>query len=101
MIDSLHSSVQKYFRYGFIEFPIYYYEPPYTLELAEASDEKDDLDKIAFGRMRLGAFQIPGCVFEANDSNIIRTVLFALLVDHYCLPVDHWLSQKMFSEIPA
>ncbi len=92
--------LQKYFEYGYVEFPVEYYEPPYTPELAEVFGDKDKLDKIAFGKMYLGAFQIPGHPFNPKNPDIIKAVLFALLVDHYSLPVDHWLFLKITQETP-
>ena len=93
--------VRKYVEYGFVKFPVEYFEPPYTPELIEASNGMQNLDRIGYERMDIGAFQISGHPFDANDPTIIRIVLLALLEDHYHLPADHWLAQKMFREIPV
>ncbi len=93
--------VRKYIEYGFVEFPIEYFEPPYTPELVEAFSAVQNFDKIGYERMHIGAFQIPDYPFDKNDTGIVKTVLLTLLEDHYHLPSDHWLAQKVFQESPA
>lgn len=91
--------VKKYCEYGYVEFPMEYYEPPYTPELAEQCGGTQNLEKTDYERLFLGAFQIPGHPFTAGDSLILQTVIFTLLEDHYQLPADHWLLKKMCNEI--
>ncbi len=93
------SLVKTYLKYGYIEFSVEYFEPPYTPELAENCDDAQSLDKIGYKRLFLGAFQIPGHPFDPGDPAILEAVLLTLLEDHYCIPPDHWLVQKMFKEI--
>jgi hypothetical protein len=87
--------VQKYKEYGYVEFPIEYFEPPATPELENISTGELNFDKIGYKEMHLGAFQIPGHPFDPSDPNILKTVLLTLWEDHYCLPADHWLVQKI------
>lgn len=91
--------VKKYYEYGYIEFPVEYYEPPYTPELAEQWGGTQNAEKMEYARLFLGAFQIPGHPFTAGDPLILQTVLFTLLEDHYQLPADHWLLKKLCNEI--
>jgi len=93
------SLLRKYVEYGYLEFPVEYYEPSYPLELTQASVESKNLDKMDYKQMYLGAFQLPGRPFDPNNSELIKTALFTILVDHYGLPADHWLIQKMLIEI--
>jgi hypothetical protein len=90
--------VEKYAEYGFVEFPVEYFEPPVTPELSALS-EMEIFDKIGYKKMYLGAFQIPGYEFDPGNSSIIKEALLSLLEDHYGLPVNHWLMQRMFQEI--
>lgn len=92
--------VRRYAEYGFVEFPVEYYEPPFTPELAKAVGVPENLDKIGFERMSLGAFQIPGHPFGSSDADMIEAALITMLKDHYSLSNDHWLVQKLFKEIP-
>lgn len=96
------SLVQKYSEYGYVEFPVEYFEPPATPELLELFDETQNLDKlIGYGRMFIGAFPIPGFPVSLNDPAIIKTVLLAFLEDHYRLPSEHWMIQKIIQDIPV
>jgi hypothetical protein len=91
--------LKKYVEYGYLEFPVEYYEPSYPAELALATVESKNLDKMEYKQMYLGAFQLPGHPFDPNSPEIIKTALLTTLVDHYGLSVDHWLIQKMLIEI--
>lgn len=91
--------LRKYMEYGYLKFPVEYYEPPYPSELTEVSVETENLDKMGYKQMYLGAFQIPGHSFDPNDSEIVKTALLTMLVDHYGLSADHWLMKKMLLEI--
>jgi len=91
--------VRKYEEYGFVEFSIEYFEPPFTPELAGVSSEAKKFDKIGYKKMYLGAFQIQNNPINPSDPNIIKTALLTLWEDHYCLPVDHWLMQKILKGI--
>lgn len=90
--------VKRYVEYGFVEFPIEYFEPPFTTELVELTSVPENLDKIGYERMNLGAFQIPGHPFGSSDSSIIEAALITMLKDHYSLSDDHWLVQKLIKE---
>lgn len=93
--------VKKYLEYGYVKFPIEYFEPPYTPELEKVGDKIQELKAVDYGQMYIGAFPIPGHPTELNTPAVIRTVLFAFLEDHYQLPSDHWLVQKVVHEIPV
>lgn len=93
--------VRKYLEYGYVKFPIEYFEPPYTPELEKVDDKIQELKAVDYGQMYIGAFPIPGHPTELNTPAVIRTVLFAFLEDHYQLPSDHWLVQKVVHEIPV
>lgn len=93
--------VRKYIEYGYVKFPIEYFEPPYTPELEKVGDKIQELKAVDYGQMYIGAFPIPGHPMELNTPAVIRTVLFAFLEDHYQLPSDHWLVQKVVHEIPV
>lgn len=93
--------VKKYIEYGYVKFPIEYFEPPYTPELEKVGDKIQELKNVDYGRMHIGAFQIPGYPIDLNTPEVIRTVLFAFLEDHYQLPSNHWLVQKVVHEIPV
>ena len=91
--------VKKYGQYGYREFPIDYYEPPYTPELLKNANNPENLDKIGYQKLHLGAFEIPGQPFDPNDAKIIKTAVLTLLEDHYRLPAGHWLIQKMIEQV--
>ncbi len=91
--------VKKYCEYGYIEFPVEYQEPPYTPELAEQCGGAQNVEKSDYARLFLGAFQIPGHPFTADDPLILQTVLVTLMEDHYQLPGDHWLLKKLCNEV--
>jgi hypothetical protein len=93
--------VKKYIEYGYVKFPIEYFEPPNTPELEKVGDKIQELKTADYGQMYIGAFPIPGHPIELNTPVVIRTVLSALLEDHYQLPSDHWLVQKVVHEIPV
>lgn len=96
------SLVRKYAEYGYVEFPVEYFEPPSTPELLELFDETQNLDKlIGYGRMFIGAFPIPGFPVSLKEPAHIKTVLLAFLQDHYHLPSGHWMIQKLIQEIPV
>ncbi|HMZ06184.1 MAG TPA: hypothetical protein PK078_01095 [Anaerolineales bacterium] len=95
------SLVRKYKEYGYVQFPVEYFEPPSTPELIEIYDETKILDKLEYERMFIGAFPIPGIQVSLNDPMIIKTVLLAFLEDHYRLPSEHWMIQKLIQEIPV
>lgn len=82
--------VQRYAEYGFVEFPIEYYEPPGTPELAELV-EPDDFESVGYRRLFLGAFQMPNTRLDPTDMQVVDIILHALLEDHYQLPEEHWL----------
>jgi hypothetical protein len=94
--------VKRYAEYGYVEFPVEYFEPPSTPELLELFDETRNLDKLTeYERMSIGAFPIPGYPVSLKDPALVKAVLLAFLVDHYRLPSDHWMIQKLFQEIPV
>jgi hypothetical protein len=93
--------LKRYKEYGYKEFPLEYFEPPYTPELLEVLGREKIFDKIDYQRMFVGAFEIPGHPFDLTAPGVIKTILFTLLEDHYHLPADHWLVKKMIQEIPA
>lgn len=86
--------VKKYEEYGYVKFPVDYFEPPSTPELEKVGDKIEKLNAIDYGKMYIGAFQVPGHSFNQNDPDVIRAVLSALLIDHYQLPPTHWLVQE-------
>jgi hypothetical protein len=93
--------VKRYVEYGYVKFPVQYFEPPYTPELEKVGDKIQELGSIDYKKLYIGAFRIPGHPFDLNDPEIVRTVLLAFLEDHYQLPSSHWLVQKVAHEIPA
>lgn len=93
--------VKKYEEYGYVRFPVEYFEPPYTPELEKVGDKIQELSSVDYKKLHIGAFQIPGHPFNLSDPQTIKTVLFAFLEDHYQLPSNHWLIQKVVHEIPV
>ena len=93
--------LQKYIEYGYVKFPVEYFEPPYTPELERVGDKIHDLKSVEFGKMNIGAFPIPGFPTDLTNPDTIRTVLFAFLEDHYQLSSDHWLVRKVIQGIPV
>lgn len=91
--------VWRYVEYGFVVLPFEYFEPPTTPELREASYVTENLDKMDYERMYLGAFQIPGHPFNPEDPGVLKSILFTLLKDHYHLPDEHWLVRKMLQDV--
>lgn len=87
--------VEKYKEYGFLKFPVKYFEPPFTPALSDMSAGENNFDTIGYKEMILGVFQIPGHSLDPNDPQLLKKVLLTLWEDHYCLPADHWLLQKI------
>jgi hypothetical protein len=92
--------LKRYMEYGYLKFPVEYYEPPYPSELMGIADKTQNLDKMDYKRMYLGAFKLPGQPFNPNDRGVITTAILTMLVDHYGLPASHWLTEKMLVAIP-
>ncbi|GAB4421918.1 MAG: hypothetical protein Kow002_11090 [Anaerolineales bacterium] len=91
--------VERYQEYGFVEFPIMYYEPPGTPELASIVESKN-LEEIGYRRLHLGAFRIPGGNnVLSDDTNLIDIIIRALLKDHYQLSENHWLLERILRSI--
>ncbi len=86
---------KKYGEYGYLRLPVEYEEPPYTPDLANLVPSTQSLDRIGFVPLYLGIFQPPNCLLNPNDPRLINTVLLTLLEDHYHLPCEHWLIQKL------
>ena len=91
--------LRKYIEYGYVKFPVEYFEPPSTPELEKVGDKIQNLKSVEFGRMNVGAFQIPGFSQDLTNPEVIRIVLSALLEDHYQLSSDHWLVRKVIQGI--
>ena len=89
--------LEQYTRYGYVKYPVEYFEPPGTPELANITQEPDDLKKIGFGQMYVGAFPVPGNEVHVDSPKVVKEVLNAFLIDHYRLSSDHWLIQKLIA----
>lgn len=90
--------VERYLEYGFIEFPVEYYEPPGTPELAGLI-QLWDFEQVGYRPLHLGAFPIPGSGFHSTGAWVVDLILRALLEDHYRLPENHWLREQVLSSI--
>jgi len=90
--------VERYLEYGFVELPVDYFEPPSTPELNDLV-EPENIEQVGYRRLYLGAFPIPGSGFDSTDEWVVDTILRALLEDHYQLPKNHWLLEKISSSI--
>lgn len=90
--------VERYKEYGFVEFPVEYYEPPGTPELLSLVPLRN-IEQVGYRRLHLGAFPILGSGFQSIDVWVVEIILRALLEDHYRLPENHWLLEKIFSSI--
>lgn len=86
--------LKKYQEYGYVKFSVDYFEPPYTPELQKVGDKIENLNDMDYGKMYVGAFQIPDHPFDKDDPGVIKTVLSAFLIDHYKLSPNHWLVQQ-------
>lgn len=93
--------VKKYLDYGYVEFPVEYYEPPTTPELEKVGDKIQELTSVDFKKLHVGAFPIPGQSIDLNAPEVIKSVLLAFLEDHYQLASTHWLVQKVVHKIPV
>ena len=91
----------RYTEYGYVRFAVEYFEPPSTPELEKVGDKIQALKNADFGKMNIGAFQIPGYERDLGDAHTIKLVLLAFLEDHYQLSLDHWLVRKVIQEISA
>lgn len=92
--------LNKYMEYGYLKFPVEYHEPPFPSELMGIASEAQNLDKMDYKRMYLGAFELPGYPFDPNNPEVVKTAILTMLVDHYGLPASHWLTKKMLVAIP-
>ncbi len=90
--------IGRYLEYGFVGFPIEYYEPPGTPELAKLLEPKD-IERVGYRRLYLGAFQLPGNKYNLRDTQVVDIIVRALLEDHYKLPENHWLLIKTLESI--
>ncbi len=90
--------VERYMEYGFVEFPIEYYEPPTTPELKDLI-EPENIEQVGYKRLFLGAFPIAMSEYFSADEWLVDMILRALLEDHYRLPENHWLLEKISGSI--
>ena len=90
--------VERYKEYGFIEFPVEYYEPPGTPDLVGLVPLRD-IEQVGYRRLHLGAFPVPGSDFQSMGVWVVDIILRALLEDHYRLTENHWLLEQTLSSI--
>ncbi|MBN1679625.1 MAG: hypothetical protein JW966_04985 [Anaerolineae bacterium] len=79
-----------YTEYGYVKLPVDYREPSFSQE-AEVYIEQNDKKELQFRQIELGILPCNHAHFNPNDSEMLKNVIFALLVDHYELPEDHWV----------
>ncbi len=78
----------RYHEYGFVDLPVTYVEPP-TIEGTPLAGGRDD-----FQRMELALLPMREAPLDPADPQMLKQVIFALLVDHYGLSETHWAVQQ-------
>lgn len=73
-------------RYGFVQLPITYHEPPRVQAQGQAAEFKRE----AFREMFLGIFPSDGRSANLTEPATLINLVSALLIDHYQLPDNHW-----------
>jgi hypothetical protein len=89
----------RYYReYGFIRLPIDYTEPSLT---AEAQKLVADTEDLVFRPMELGILPSDPARFDPQDSEMLRQIVLAFLVDHYGLSENHLIVRRALASIPT
>lgn len=90
--------MEHYKRYGFIEFPINYYEPIFPVD-GKTHSQEVRLDRLEFHPMHLGLFPVAGREVDPADHDLLTKAVLAFLVDHYRLPADHDFVKDVLASI--
>ena len=90
--------VARFREYGLVELPVDYREPPF-LHGRQALADASELEAMGFQPMQLGIYPIGGESFNPSDPAMLANLIYALLVDHYRLPEEHWAVRRSLDSI--
>jgi hypothetical protein len=97
VVEIEHYLFARYFdEYGHLRLPIDYLEPSFT---AEAKPFLDSTAQLEFRPIALGILPTDSCPFNPLDEKMLNDVVFALLIDHYGLPENHWTVRRALDSI--
>lgn len=98
-VESPHL-MKHYIQHGLIELPVNYMEPIFPPEQLGRSRE-EEINQIIFSPMMLGFLKNPAMVVDFKDPHLIQDFALAFLVEHYHLPENHPIVQKIIASIPS
>lgn len=100
LYDPQGKLLKQYRRYGIIELPVAYSEPPFIVDSADPAKTRDQLRDDEFYPMQLGLFP---CHPQVTLTPAALTQLIsAFLIDHYGMATNHWVVQRAFqSALPT
>jgi hypothetical protein len=90
--------MEHYVRNGLVQLPIKYVEPIFPPEMSGRS-RSEELAMTQFSPMHLGFLQNRELKNEGFSNEIVADFAKAFLVDHYGLPEQHAIVQKVISSI--
>jgi hypothetical protein len=90
--------VAQFQRYGLVELPVVYNEPP-TSPALEKLAEADESSQHEFRPMHLGLFPGAGQRIGPNNTAVAVKALEAVLLEHYGLPRQHWAVESALASI--
>lgn len=90
--------VDHYRQYGFIEIPVDYCSPPY-IRGETAFENQVEMDKWEFLPSPIGIFPCSESHLDFSDANLVSDLVQAWLVDHYHLPFEHPIVQRVLNSM--
>jgi len=97
-VETEEPLLARYQEYGFVRVPVTYAEPPFTQE-AQAYLAQPQSSPSGLHPMHVCVFLTDRRQYDQFNSDAIRDLARALLVDHYGLSEDHWLARQTFDSI--
>ncbi len=98
-VESPHL-MKHYIQNGLIKLPVNYMEPIFPPEKRGRSRE-EEINQIFFSPMQLGFLKNPAIQVNIEDHCLIQNFTLAFLVEHYNLPENHPVVQKIIESIPT
>lgn len=91
--------LKQYRRYGFLDLPVTYYEPPFIVDPYSETHTHQHLQDKDFYPMQLGVFPLDQP--DLSSPTILKDLISAFLIDHYGMMESHWAVQEAFNSIAS
>ena len=101
MVNEVESPrlMKHYIQNGLIKLQVNYMEPIFPPEKLGRS-RLEEINMIHFAPMQLGFLKNPTVQVNTRDPQLIQDFTLAFLVEHYNLPENHPMVQKIIASIP-